>query len=735
MNGNTTKIGALLAVFALFASLLVSIPVGAAPTPDIYIKSVGVPATAPTIGDNITVTATIRAVNATACKNVTVNFYAVNGTSSTAISTILVAGPVKNTGDWIVNGSWNSTTVIPNGDLVYTIKAVASIAGETNLTNNTKNSTLTIDWMAPKLQAFGMTGDATALIGDMYTGTVSVKNIGDANFVKVQAMNVMEGSDILDTIQVNGTVTAIAAGAVKVYDYEVNTTTWVAADAGEHNFTFGYGGEDFFVVVDFAVKATNVYVTGVTFTPASGMKGLQAVTINATLLNMGTKDAVDMPVHFWYNTSAAQTPVEITSTPAVTVNVSKDNSTVTTTGIVWAIPTSTIDVVYTINVTVDQAYKTKIMTVLPTPHVHLGISSIAFNPTALVAKANTGDLQNLTITVTVANTGDKAAVNAVVTFMLSGATTPLFTNNSVNISIGGSTEVSYTYAVPTPKDAAILNFTIGVTLGTATASDWKNISVPGHIYKSVLEFTELTASPATQVEAGLPVTFSVTVKNTGDLLAAKVDLTFLAGTTTIGTKSLYNLTVGGAGNTTSVTWTPTTVAKVNINVTISATNYKNITYSVIATKKPVLVVDFAKDAKGKVKSYSSSAADGKTKTLKVVVTLQNTGTADAKNVNVTLTDSKGKALGSGLVPTVVAGQSTTVTIAIKLKAGASTKLTATAVYDGIHALAGIDKGLTATSPAATAPTAKVVKTPGFEGVVLAAAVAVALVVLSRRKKN
>jgi hypothetical protein len=367
--------------------------------------------------------------------------------------------------------------------------------------------------------------------------------------------------------------------------------------------------------------------------------------------------------------------------------------------------------------------------------VHLGISSIAFNPTALVAKANTGDLQNLTITVTVANTGDKIATNAVVTIMLTGATTPLYTNNSVNITIGGSTEVSYTYAVPTPKDAAILNFTVGVTLGTATASDWKNISVPGHIYKSVLEFTELTASPATQVEAGLPVTFSVTVKNTGDLLAAKVDLTFLAGTTTIGTKSLYNLTVGGAGNTTSVTWTPTTVAKVNINVTISATNYKNITYSVIATKKPVLVVDFAKDAKGKVKSYSSSAADGKTKTLKVVVTLQNTGNADAKNVNVTLTDSKGKALGSGLVPTVVAGQSTTVTIAIKLKAGASTKLTATAVYDGIHALAGIDKGLTATSPAATAPTAKVVKTPGFEGVVLAAAVAVALVVLSRRKKN
>jgi hypothetical protein len=272
MSGNISKFGALLAVLALFASLLVSIPVGAAPTPDVYIKSVGVPATAPTIGDNITVTATIRAVNATPCINVTVNFYAVNGTSTTAISTILVAGPVKSNGDWIVNGSWDSTKVVPSGDLVYTIKAVASLSGETNLTNNTKNSTSTIDWMAYKLQAFGMTGAATALIGDMYTGTITVKNIGDASFNGVQTVKVDDGLTNVFTGELNATATALAAGATKAVNYEVNTTAWTAADAGEHNFTFTLGLKTVFVVANFSAKATDVYVTAITFIPGSGLR-------------------------------------------------------------------------------------------------------------------------------------------------------------------------------------------------------------------------------------------------------------------------------------------------------------------------------------------------------------------------------------------------------------------------------------------------------------------------------
>jgi hypothetical protein len=731
MNGNTTKIGALLAVFALFASLLVSIPVGAAPTPDIYIKSVDVPTPAPTIGDNITVTATIRAVNATPCINVTVNFYAVNGTSTTAISTILVAGPVKSTGDWIVNGSWDSTKIVPSGDLVYTIKAVATLAGETNLTNNTMNSTATVDWKAPKLQAFGMTGAATALIGDMYTGTITVKNIGDASFNGVQTVKVDDGLTNVFTGELNATATALAAGATKAVNYEVNTTTWVAADAGEHNFTFALGGATVFVVANFSAKATDVYVTGITFIPGSGLKGTQVVNITASFKNKGTLDAVDDPVTFSVNN------VDLTCSPAATVSVVKGDVVEEIAWCLYTTPTSTVSKNYLVNVSVDNSIMNKTLSVLPTPHTTLGISGIAITPQQLVAKENVGDTQDITIAVTVTNTGDLAAVNAVVKIL--AGTDVIYTNNTVNITAAGQATCTYVYAIATTEDDHNVSISAVITLGTDTATDAKNVTVPGDLDHPDYAFVDLAVAPTTSQEKGLKTTITVSVKNTGDALGATITLKFKAGTSDIGSKTLVNLTVGGTGNTTTLDWTiPTSfaVGKVDINVTIDGTAiYKNMSYNVIATKVPTLLVDFAKDAKGKVKSYSSSAADGKTKTLKVVVTLKNTGTADAKNVVVVLTDSKGKALGNGTVATVVAGQETTLTIAIKLKAGTSTKLTATATYDGIHAIAGIDKALTAASPAATAPTAKVVKTPGFEGVVLAAAVAVALVVLSRRKKN
>jgi hypothetical protein len=733
MNKTISKFGALLAVFALFASLMVSIPVGAASTPDIYIKSVGVPTTAPTIGDNITVTATIRAANATACKNVTVNFYAVNGTSSTAISTILVVGPVKNTADWIVNGSWNSTKtgMIPNGDLVYTIKAVASMAGETNLTNNTKNSTSTVDWKAPKLQAFGMTGAATALIGDMYTGTVSVKNIGDASFVGVQVMNVMEGSDILDTIEVNGTGTAVAASAVKVYDYEVNTTTWTAADAGEHNFTFSYGGADYFVVATFTAKATNVYVTSITFIPGLNLKGTQVVNITASFKNNGTLDAVNDPVTFSVNN------VDLTCSPAATVSVVKGDVVEEIAWCLYTTPTSTVTKNYLVNVSVDSSIMNKTLTVLPTPHTVLGIAGIAITPTTLVAKDKPTDTQDITIAVTVTNTGDLAAVNAVVK-IYAGADV-IYTNNTVNVTVNGQTTVTYVYAIATTEDDRNVTITANVSLGTDIKELAKNVTVPGDVDLPVYSFVDLTAAPTLTQERGLKTTLTVKVKNVGDALGSTITLKFKAGTSDIGTKTLVNLTAGAEGNTTTLEWTiPSTftpLGKIDINVTIDGTTvFKNMSYTIIEIKKPSVAVEFVKE-KNKVKSYSSSAADGKSKTLKVQVTLVNTGNADAKNLRVDIKNSKGVSIANATGISVPAGQTVTQTIEVKMKAGTSTKLTADIIYDGIHGLAGIDKGLTDSSTAADSPSAKVVKTPGFEGVILVAAVAVALVVLSRRKKN
>ena len=736
MSNKISKIGALLAVLALFASLLISIPVGAVnpPVKDVYIKSIGIQTPSPVYGDNVTLTATIKCVAKLPCTKVNVTFSENDAGTLTFLSKVYVPGPVSNTTDTVVNGWWNSSVV---SDLVYdmdyNINVTLEMTGDTNLTNNTMESTATIAWRHYDLIVTKVAGAANALIGDAYTATVTVKNDGTADFKDVQTIDIKKGDtgSALASADLNCTVTALVPGATKDVVIVIPDTVTATFTAGEVNLTSYIMGVGNYTHVTFAAKVTAVYVSGIALTP-TGVKGTQKVTINATLLNMGTMNAVNMTVTFWYNTSAAHTLVPITSAHDVLVNVSMNNSTKTYALMDWVTPTSTTTVVYTITVKVDQGFKNTTLSVLPTPHTVLGISTIAFNPTTLVAKATTGDKQNMTITVTVANTGDKAAVNAVV--VIKDGTTIIFTNNSVNVSIAGTTDVVYTYAVLTPKDDAIMNITASVTLGTDTASAWKNITVPGHIYKSVIVISDLTASVAS-VEAKLPVTFTATVKNTGDLLAPSVVLTFMAGTTTIGTKTVYNLTVGGTGNMTTMVWTPTTAGKYNINVTISATNYKNMSYTVAATKVPTLVVDFAKDTKGKIKSYSSSGASGSSKTLKIEITLQNTGTADAKNVKVVITDAKGVALGNVTVATIAAGASSPQTIEVKLKAGTSTTLTATATYDGIHGIQGTDKGLTATSPTADSPSAKVVKTPGFEGVILVAAVAVALVVLSRRKKN
>jgi hypothetical protein len=69
--------------------------------------------------------------------------------------------------------------------------------------------------------------------------------------------------------------------------------------------------------VNFSEKVTDVYVTGITFIPGSGLKGTQVVNITASFKNKGTLDAVDDPVTFTVDN------VAITCTPAATVSVVK----------------------------------------------------------------------------------------------------------------------------------------------------------------------------------------------------------------------------------------------------------------------------------------------------------------------------------------------------------------------------------------------------------------------------
>jgi len=717
----------MLATLAMIASmLLVTIPVGAAPIKDVYVKSIGLPGTQPTIGDNITITATIRSTAKTnaSCAGVTVTFTAVNGTSNTLLSTVIIAANTTNTVDRLVNGSWNSTTVVPNAALVYKIKVDLVLAGDTNQTNNTMTTTSTIDWKAPELAVTVVAGAATALIGDDYTATVTVKNIGDADFKGVQDLEVMVGTDVVGSAEVNGTTTAIAPTVTKAITVLIANTTTATFTAGDVNLTADLIGGGAYKIVAFADKVTNVYVTDIAFDPTSGWKGNKPVKITATFLNNGTTDAVDIPVQFFHDGT------EIVVTPAVTVSVVMGDTVEGSANVTWTMPDSITAKTYVIMVKADGNNLTKSLVVAPTEHTTLSIVDVAFAPT-LVVKDNIGDTQAMTITVTVKNAGDKDAVNAVVTLKLAGTT---LNTTLVNVTKNnGQTPVTYTYLVKTPKDTANLSFEAGVSLGIDVATPLvKNISVPGHKYRAIYEISDLSITPALTQERGLVAKISVSVKNVGDLIGTSVDIKLTAGSQAITTLTVKNIAIAGT-NITSYNWSiPATFALsvVKINASID-TLVKSMNYTIIEFKKPVLSVDCVKTKDGKkCAGYSSSAADGKYKTLKVQVVVKNTGTADAKNVNITIKDKSGKYLGSIIVPTIAMGTNTTYTVECKIKAGTSTTGTATLVYDGIHA----DKAYTASSPTASTPGIKVVKTPGFEVVVLVAAVAVAMVILSRRKK-
>jgi hypothetical protein len=725
MSGNIRKVGTMLATLAMIASmLLVTIPVGAAPIKDVYVKSIGLPIAQPTIGDNITITATIRSTAKTnaSCAGVTVTFSAINGSTTLALSVVVIAANTTNTVDRIVNGSWNSTTVVPNAALVYKIKVDLQLTGDTNITNNTMTTTSTIDWKAPTLAVINpIAGAATALIGDDYTATVTVKNIGDADYNGVQTIDVMVGTTTYGSAELNCTTTALIPAATKAVAVVVNTTTFTA---GNVNLTASLGSSLAYKVVVFADKVTNVYVTDIAFDPTSGWKGNKPVKITATFKNNGTMDAVDIPVQFFHDAT------EIIVTPAVTVSVVMGDTVEGSANVTWTMPDSTIAKTYVIMVKADGNNLTKSLVVAPTEHTTLSIVDVAFAPT-LVVKDNIGDTQAMTITVTVKNAGDKDAVNAVVTLKLAGTT---LNTTMVNVTKNnGQTPVTYTYMVKTPKDTANLSFEAGVSLlpdvGTLLV---KNISVPGHKYRAIYEISDLSITPALTQERGLVAKISVSVKNVGDLIGTSVDIKLTAGSQAITTLTVKNIAIAGT-NITSYNWSiPATFALsvVKINASID-TLVKSMNYTIIEFKKPVLSVDCVKTKDGKkCAGYSSSAADGKYKTLKVQVVVKNTGTADAKNVNITIKDKSGKYLGSLIVPTIAMGTNATYTVECKIKAGTSTTGTATLVYDGIHA----DKAYTASSPAASTPGIKVVKTPGFEVVVLVAAVAVAMVILSRRKK-
>ena len=136
MIGSIKKVGTLLATLALFASLLVSIPVAADMGTDVYAKTVTVGNAAPTIGENITLTADIQAWDLD-CVGVKATFEAVNGTTILGLGQNDTIATVTKAAAVTVEWYWDSTVVVPDPALVYDIRVTLELTGDTNETTNT----------------------------------------------------------------------------------------------------------------------------------------------------------------------------------------------------------------------------------------------------------------------------------------------------------------------------------------------------------------------------------------------------------------------------------------------------------------------------------------------------------------------------------------------------------------------------------------------------------------------
>jgi hypothetical protein len=732
-----TKMTTILAILVLVASAIpLSLPVQAVGITDVYVVSVGVSDYAPLLPGNLSMNASIRATDIP-CSNVEVRFYARNGTEQALlVSDIFVAGPVQNTSATVVQGYWNSTFPAPEIFKFYSVYVQVLIANDTNWTNDFGGDLVDVNWKSPLMTVTNMTGAPNSYIGDDYPVTLTVANYGNWVFHSLINIPVYRGVDLVANTSIDCRAScSLPVGASVPVVATISKDTTKNFLAGVSTFLAGLETLNITLGVNFMDKVPNVTVTSISFDPASNaVKGTQTVSITASLKNTGNKAAVGMLVHFLYDTIVIQECLN-------TINISLGGTNTTT--CVWRTPNSLFNKHYTINVTPDpygvplKGFLEKELVVLPTPKFLLGISNMTFNPSTLVSKENVGDTQDLTIVVTVTNYGDLDLWSGILN--LDTGQEKILVNKSVNITAGGQVDVTFKGSVSTPENDTVLKMTAAIMKNDKSFYFSKNLTVPGDVDRPEFNITALTITPTSESERGLWIEIKATIMNFGDATGVDIPLTFRAGTTVLDLRTVASLPAGTSRDVSVAYLIPIdqTLGDLGLSVSIDHTAvHKNLTYKVIELKTPTLKLEFGKDKTGKVQSFSGSAADGKSKTYTVTVLLSNLGDADAKNVTLSLKDSKDNVLGSMTQMGVKTGKNLTVTFVIKVKAGTSTKLHAEATYDGLHGIAGHDKGLSSTSAPADSPTVKVTKsTPGFEVVVLIGAVMVALVVLSRRKKN
>jgi hypothetical protein len=390
--------------------------------------------------------------------------------------------------------------------------------------------------------------------------------------------------------------------------------------------------------IDFTVKGHDLTLGAVTVTPDSGYTDLTDFTFTAVVNNVGNAPG-EANVSFLLDNSTS-VGFAVVNVPAATANA-----------VLVGMIAATSDGNHTVTaklVDISTTYSTSGNISLMTPQAHGVVNTLTALPASVTITK--GASVDVTVTANVTNEGQLDIVGGTLSFYDTDTTTPKFTSDPTNLSVGAGTDIVYTWTVT--DTVALGDHIFYVQLGDETIDMTINATVN---VKGVANLTvsNLVASPTTAFE-GDNVTFTATLFNNGTEDAVNQTIIWSDGTTQIGTTINVTVTKGQTMTKTFV-WALPSVDQ-DTNKTIKA---------MIGTAfMTVNVTDRNKAPKIEVVSFS--VGDGRIgDNVTFAATLKNNGTGDAVNMTAEFYDGTTK-VGTSAPFNLTTGSTKDVSVSVKL---------------------------------------------------------------------
>ena len=623
-----------------------SVAISASPSIDITkTLKTGTPAKA---GDPVTWTVTVKNTGNVTLTNVTVTDALAGATFVTPCGFTAPIASMAPAATVSCDVSYSVTQAnVDAGSVTNTANAAGKPPVGANVTDSDSNSVSVVPAAALDVTKTVKSG-APVKAGDPVTWTVTVKNTGNVTLTNVAVTDALSGATIVTPCGFSAPIASLAPNAAVSCDVSYSVTQ-ANVDAGSVTNSASATGKP-----PVGANVTGTGTNKVTITPAA------AVDVTKTVKSGAPVKAGDPVV--WTVTVKNSGNVTLTN---VTVTDALSGATIVTpcgfsSPIASLAPSASVscDVAYSVTQTdVDAGSVTNSATATGKPPVGAnvtgtGTNKVTITPAAAVdvtktvtsgAPVKAGD--PVTWTVTVKNTGNVTLTNVTVTDALSGATivTPCgFSSPIATLAPSASVSCDVSYSVTQANvDAGSVTNTASASgkppVGAnVTDSDSNTLTIASG---AALDVTK-TLKTGTPAKAGDAVTWTVTVKNTGNVTLTNVTVTDALSGATIVTPCGFATPIA--------TMAPAATVSCDVSYVVKQVDVDagSVTNTASATGKPPVGANVTDSDSNKVTITPAAALDV-TKTLKSgapvktgdpvtwTVTVKNTGNVTLTNVTVT----------------------------------------------------------------------------------------------------